>query len=162
MNMPKWRERPVTLNIYGKGPDEEAFRSLVAGFGLTNVVFHGHVSDIPGIWRVNHLLLMSSFMEGLPLVLIAAMMCGRVPVVTNIGAHSEVIVDNETGFIAGSPSVADLDDALERAWNRRQEWPSIGDHARTFIHRYIPEDPVGHFLSLLRQQTPPTTKREAN
>lgn len=150
MNLPRWRARPVTLNIYGKGPDEEEFRKLVTASGIKNVVFHGHVSDIHGIWKMNHALLMSSYMEGLPLVLIAAMMCGRVPVVTDIGAHTEVIADNETGFIAKTPSLADFDEALERAWNRREEWADIGEKASAFIHQYIPEDPVGHFVSTIR------------
>jgi glycosyltransferase involved in cell wall biosynthesis len=150
MNIPKWRDRPVTLHLYGKGSDESNFRSMTEELRLSNVMLHGHVHDIPEIWRVNHLLLMSSRMEGLPLVLVAAMLSGRTAVVTDIGAHAEVIDDNRTGFLATAPTVEALDEALERAWLRRFEWQQMGEDAMSFIHQFIPEDPVGHFLKMIR------------
>jgi glycosyltransferase involved in cell wall biosynthesis len=133
MNLPKWKNRPLTLHLYGQGPDEAQFRSMAEKFQLNNVVFHGHVTDIPAIWKVNHLLLMSSLMEGLPLVLVSAMMAGRAAVVTDIGAHAEVIDDDRTGFLASEPTVEALDQALERAWIRRHEWHQMGLDARAFI-----------------------------
>jgi glycosyl transferase family 1 len=50
---------------------------------------------------LNHVHAMPSRIEGLPLVLIEAMLCGR-PVVATDVAGAEVIEDEVTGFLAGA------------------------------------------------------------
>ena len=88
-------------------------------------------------------------MEGLPIVLVGAKGCARVPIVTDIGGHREVIDDNLNGFIAATPSVTMLDDALERALSQRDNWEEIGKKAREKILDYLPDDPVEDFISQL-------------
>lgn len=150
-SMPKWRDRGVHLNIFGTGADEEKLKELVSRYAMLNVTFHGQSKDIVAIWKSHHALLMTSFMEGLPLVLVGAMLAGRVPIVTDVGAHREVIKDNYNGFIASTPAVEEIDDALERAWTRVSEWKDIGLRARTSILSYLPElDPVDDFFIKLK------------
>jgi glycosyltransferase involved in cell wall biosynthesis len=145
----KWRERPMYLNIYGKGIDESILKKQAADYKMKNVTFHGHTNDILNVWKENHVIFMPSFMEGLPLALVGAMICGRVPVVTDIGAHREVIEDNISGFVALEPTVEALDEALERAFKRSADWEAIGQNARNAILQRVPEDPVDHFISQL-------------
>ncbi|HPT10839.1 MAG TPA: glycosyltransferase, partial [Bacteroidales bacterium] len=154
INQKKWRDRLVILNFYGVGPDEKKLKEMAAKYGLSNVHFHEPRWKLPDpdlfdIWRENHALLMPSFMEGMPLVLLNAMICGRVPIVTDIGGHKEVIEDNVNGFIAARPSVEALDEAMERAYLQKDHWKEIGQKARQTILAYLPEDPVGHFTAQL-------------
>lgn len=146
-NFKKWRDRPIQLNLYGKGADEEILKAMVEKYQLKNVFFHQHAGDLLTIWRNNHAILMPSFMEGLPIVLVGAMLCARVPVLTNIGAHGELINDNVNGFIAQQPTVKSLDDALERAYQQLANWEDIGQKAREKILSIIPKDPVDDFIS---------------
>jgi glycosyltransferase involved in cell wall biosynthesis len=145
----KWRNRGIHLNIYGEGADEEILRKMLDDNAMKNVTFHGHTSDILSVWRENHAILMPSFMEGLPLALVGAMICGRVPIVTDIGAHREVIQDNFSGFIAAEPTVEALDEACERAYQKKEEWETIGGKARRTILENFPEDPVAAFIDQL-------------
>jgi len=145
----KWQKRKIHLNIYGTGRDETILKELVEKYGLNNVTFHGHVSDILKVWENNHAIFLPSFMEGLPLALVGAMLCGRVPILTDIGAHSEVVTDNINGFVAKEPTVNSLDDALERAFSTSQSWEEIGKKARQKILQYLPEDPIEHFIKQL-------------
>jgi len=101
------------------------------------------------IWRENHIILMPSFMEGLPIVLVGAMLCGRVPIVTDIGGHAEVVEDNVSGFIALKPTIEDLDNALSRAMSCIDELEKIGRKARQSILDFLPADPVEDFLRKL-------------
>jgi len=154
INQKKWRDRPIILNFYGVGPDEKKLKEMAAKYGLSNVHFHEPRWKLPDpdlfdIWRENHGLLMPSFMEGMPLVLLNAMVCGRVPIVTDIGGHREVIEDNVNGFIAARPSVEALDEAMERAYRQKDRWEEIGQKARQTMLAYLPEDPVGHFTTQL-------------
>jgi glycosyltransferase involved in cell wall biosynthesis len=152
--MGKWRDRPIELHFYGHGPDERTLREAVERHGLRNVSFHDPRWQLPrpdmeSIWKDCHALLMTSHMEGMPLVLLNAMFHGRVPVVTDIGGHREVIDDGVNGFIADETSVRSVDQALERAWRRRTEWEAIGARARERMLAFSPEDPVADFIERL-------------
>jgi glycosyltransferase involved in cell wall biosynthesis len=125
-----WKERNWHLNIYGSGEDEMRLKELVAFLGLKNkVTFHGRVSNIRELWQHNHVLLMPSHMEGMPLAIVEAMICGRPSVVTDVGGHTEWIGEGVHGFIAEAPTVSSFGNALERAWKERDNWATIGKAA---------------------------------
>lgn len=154
----KWRRRNIQLHLYGKGPDEASLRETAAREKLHNVFFHEPEWQLPqpdmaAVWRDNHALLMTSFMEGMPLVLLNAMFHARVPIVTDIGGHSEVVEDNHSGFIAAEPTAEAVDEALERAWRNRDAWPAIGQQAKARMLRFAPEDPVGDLIAKLLHLT---------
>jgi len=148
-NQQKWRDRDVLLTLYGDGPDEAEFKSFVQINEIKNVRFVNRIPDIKVIWQENHAILLTSFMEGLPIVLVGAMISGRVPVVTEVGGHAEVLEDGISGFLAREITVASIDDALERAYAVRHKWEEIGENARNNILRIIPVDPVCDFISKL-------------
>jgi glycosyltransferase involved in cell wall biosynthesis len=156
LSHPQWRERPVEANLYGQGPWEQNLKRLAAYLELKNVRFHEHKLDVKQIWETNHLLVLPSRCEGLPLTLVEAMWCARPAVVTDVGGNTEVCVDGETGFVAAAPTVPLLEEAMERAWNRRADWPSIGQAARAHAKKLIPNDPVGDFCQLLLAALPPS------
>jgi glycosyltransferase involved in cell wall biosynthesis len=145
----EWRDRPVQLNIFGAGVHEMALRRMASMFRLSHVSFRGHVPDVRSIWRENHLLVLPSRYEGLPLALIEAMWCERPAVVTDVGGNAEACLDGETGFVASAATVSSFATALDRAWQRRTEWPLLGRAARARAESLIPRDPVGVFCERL-------------
>jgi glycosyltransferase involved in cell wall biosynthesis len=146
---PEWRSRPVELSLYGEGPDADALAGIVGQLSLRNVHFRGHVRDVSSIWSENQLLVLPSRYEGLPLALVEAMRCGRPAVVTDVGGNAELCVDGETGFVASRPTANALAEALERAWQRREEWRAMGLAASVCIAQHLPADPVGIFVDKL-------------
>ncbi|WP_291841585.1 glycosyltransferase [Maricaulis sp.] len=144
-----WKKRNAVFNFYGIGPDEQNLKDLAEKAGITSFRFHGRVPDIGVIWRDNHALLMPSRMEGLPIMLISAMISARVPIVTDIGGHAEVVRDNISGYIAPNPDRAEIAEALERAWTQRESWQEIGKAARKDVLAFLPEHPVAHFVGQL-------------
>jgi glycosyltransferase involved in cell wall biosynthesis len=153
----EWRNRPVELNLYGTGVDEQALRRMAEVLNLKNVHFRGHVNDVATIWEQNHILVLPSRFEGLPLALVEAMWCGRPAVVTDIGGNAELCVDGETGFVAPAATLESFSQALERAWERREDWAEMGRAARASVEKTIPKDPVGLFCNLLRACAAATT-----
>ena len=142
--------RPVELNLFGAGPAEPELRRMAETLKLANVHFRGYVSDINAIWRQNHLLVLPSRYEGLPLALVEAMWCGRPSVVTDVGGNAELCLDDESGFVASAATVSCFAHALERAWNRRKDWLQMGHAARARVEIQIPKDPVGVFCEQLK------------
>ena len=57
-----------------------------------------------------------------------------------------MVDDGATGFIAATPSVEALDQALDRAYAAREDWEEIGRRARERVLAYLPDDPVGDFV----------------
>jgi glycosyltransferase involved in cell wall biosynthesis len=151
LSMPLWRERPLSLNVYGSGTCERSLKRLADNLKMKNVFFHGQVDDISAVWRVNQLLALPSRFEGLPLSLVEAMWCGRPAVVTDVGGSAEVCVDGETGFVADAPTVKSFAEALERAWQSRSYWGQMGKAARRRIEEISPSDPIGEFCERLKK-----------
>lgn len=147
---PEWRARPVKLNCFGAGPDEMTLRRMAAMLNLSSVRFCGHVTNIRAIWEENHLLVLPSRYEGLPLALVESMWCGRPAVVTDVGGNAELCIDNETGFVARAATVSCFNDALQRAWDRREEWLRMGQAARARVEDQMPIDPVALFCERLK------------
>jgi glycosyltransferase involved in cell wall biosynthesis len=145
----EWRDRPIELNLYGSGADEQTIRRMAEAFNLKNVHFRGHVNEVAKIWEQNHLLVLPSRFEGLPLALVEAMWCRRPAVVTDIGGNAELCIEGETGFVAPVASLESFSQALERAWQRRGSWAQMGQAARASAENTIPKDPVGSFCDRL-------------
>jgi glycosyltransferase involved in cell wall biosynthesis len=148
-SMKKWRGRKINLHLYGSGDNENIIRRLIQEYGLSNVFMHGHVSNLHTIWNQCHGLIMASNMEGLPIALIEAMLFKKVSIVPDIGGFSDIIKDEINGFLAESSNVTHLDAALERAWDRRHEWPSIGMNAFLWASKKLPASPEVSFADTL-------------
>jgi glycosyltransferase involved in cell wall biosynthesis len=78
--------------IVGEGPDEEKLRALAFQLGITEqVIFTGYRSDMPDLYKALDLVVIPSFSEGHPNVLLEAMACGIPVVSTDVGSVREVM-----------------------------------------------------------------------
>lgn len=145
MSEKKWRDRNLIINLYGKGEHINSVQKLLKYFALDKVIMSGHISPSE-IWKKNHALILTSRYEGLPLALVEAMLCRRTAIVTNVSGNPEVITDNVTGFLAKAAVPEFVDEALERAWKRRDEWEEIGIIACKYIKSIVPRDPIESFF----------------
>jgi len=158
----KWRARALEVNFYGAGPSDKSLKRLANRLQLKNVHFRGYATDVRKIWEENHLLVLPSRYEGLPLALVEAMWCARPAVVTDAGGNAEMCVDGETGFVAAAPVLELLDRALEDAWSRPGDWQSMGQLARARAERLVPKDPVGEFCRQLTKCAEKTKSQPGN
>lgn len=146
----QWKSRSWHLNIYGSGQDEAFLKGLVKSLGLTNnVTFHGRVTDIRLVWKENHVLLMPSHMEGMPLAVVEAMICGRPVIATDVGGHKEWIENSVEGFIAETPTVISFADAMKEAWCKKNDWEMMGKKAHEKAMRLYDPQPGKTLLHLL-------------
>ncbi|MBC7388466.1 MAG: glycosyltransferase [Opitutaceae bacterium] len=149
MNSEKWRNRPIEINLYGKGPHEQQLKLLKEHWNLKNIHFCGYSDNIVSMWNNNHGLILCSRMEGQSLALLEAMFCGRTAIVTNVGGAKDLIDHGVNGFIAKAPTVQFIDEAMEEAWEQRNNWKNIGIKAYEKIRHLSNEDPVKVFAEKL-------------
>lgn len=153
----RWRDRPLSVTFYGGGLQGDSLERMSRNLGLTNVTFAGFVRDVPAIWSSHHGLILPSRCEGLPLVLVEAMLSGRVPLVTDVGGNAEIVEDGATGYLAAAPTEDALDDAMERAWNERHRWREIGAAAAKRIRTMMPREPERCFAKRLVEVAGPVS-----
>jgi len=150
LSSPAWLKREWRLNIYGAGSDEQMLRAMTFELGIDKrVVFHGVSQNIRDIWSSNQILLMPSRMEGMPLAVVEAMLCGRPTVLTDVGGHREWVSCGTEGWVVKELTVASYREALEAAWEARGSWELIGVNAhKKAISLYDPEPGQTFYLAL--------------
>ncbi|HEY1030352.1 MAG TPA: glycosyltransferase family 4 protein [Flavipsychrobacter sp.] len=147
---PQWRNRNFNVNIYGSGDHLEYLQELVANKGLEDkVIFKGFVNNIVEVWEANHIMLMPSRGEGTPLSLLEANYCKRAAVVTDVGGNADVINEGVNGFVAEAPVVTCFANAMERAWQQREQWEQLGINARMRIDEKYTTDAVQQAINRL-------------
>lgn len=146
----KWKQRNLIVNFYGSGSDEQNLKDLINLYEIKNAIVHSHTNTLD-IWKQNQGLLLCSRFEGLPIVIVEAMLCKRFVITTNVSGNKELLTDNYTGFIAEAPRPEYVDDALERAWELRTHWENIGENARIEVLKRVPENPALQFAEKLNQ-----------
>ena len=95
----------AVLLMAGEGELFESTKELGAGFG-DSVRFLGWRSDLAVLFAAADVAVLSSDNEGMPVTLIEASMAGVPCVTTDVGSAREVVLDNETGFVVPTDSVA--------------------------------------------------------
>lgn len=153
----KWSGRAWELGFIGIDDfGREYLEQLIGFFGIERskikiVPYTDHV--FAEIAR-HDVLLMPSLAEGTPFAMIESMACGRPAVGTPVGGIPELIRDGETGWLARTTDVADIAEALERAWTDRERWRSMGCAARQNVEaNYNEEKSFGELLELLKSDT---------
>lgn len=159
--MPKWRSRPLHVSFYGEGSMGKGLRDMARYLDLQQVSFPGFEAP-KEIWRTHHGLILPCRAEGLPLAQIEAMLCGRLVVVADAGGTAEVLRDGEHGFLARSACISEIDAALERAWQRRDEWQDIGVAAADHVRSLFPADPCSTFADHLESTLNQLPNRSIN
>jgi glycosyltransferase involved in cell wall biosynthesis len=149
---PVWMNRSWRLTLYGNGPMKNSIEHLVKRLGLVgHVTLAGHVSRVEDIWAANHVLVMPSRLEGLPLAMVEAMWCGRPIVATDVAGHSEIVEDGVSGFLADAPTVISMIGALERLWEHRHDLRMMGESAAKNIRTIVPADPIKVFCEKIQR-----------
>ena len=83
---------PVHLLIAGGGPLQQALNDQIAALGLTSrVTLLGARSDVPALLNAADTFVLSSNIEGLPMVLVEALACGCPVVATDAPGVKEVL-----------------------------------------------------------------------
>jgi glycosyltransferase involved in cell wall biosynthesis len=147
----RWRSRRWELSIFGEGPDRAKIEQAIEFYGLgAHVKFGGFARDVRAeIWRTHHVLVMPSMLEGMPLTLVEAMVCGRPALCSDVGGAAELVRDGENGFLAGSPFARQLDQALERLWQERGRLEEMGLQAHRDATAFLPVAPGEALLGLM-------------
>lgn len=108
-------DKNAILIIIGEGPEEKSIKAEIQKLNIQSKVrLIGLRRDIPRLLAASNALLLTSISEGIPLTLIEGMACGLPIVSTNVGGVSEVVTNNENGFLAPPRNPSDIAKAIQK------------------------------------------------
>lgn len=110
-------KRRTRLVILGDGPLRSELQALIVELGLTDVIsLHGYVENPLKFFSRADVFVLSSHVEGLPNVLVEAMMCGCTPVSTDCPTGPrEVLQDGKYGYLVPMRDPVAMAAAIEQA-----------------------------------------------
>ena len=127
---PVWKSRRWALNFVGRGRAGHYLAELAAFYGLADrLTLTGFQTDMRAVWSQNHMLVLPSREESMPIAIMEAMFCARPCLVTDVGDNARLIADGVNGYVAEGDRPRALAAALDRAWDGRHSWKSMGHSA---------------------------------
>lgn len=94
--MNKMKDDVFEVNIYGDGNYRKELEKIV---DFKNITFHGFVSNIDEMIEKSDILILPSYQEAFPFVILEALSRGKIVIATNVGGIPEIIVNKENGFL---------------------------------------------------------------
>lgn len=104
----------ISFVIAGDGKEKQNIKELIDKFNLEKRVYMlGHIKNIKEIYALSNAVVISSLREGLPTVLLEAMLYGIPVVATRVGGIPEVIQDKIEGLLVPAEDSQAIADSLE-------------------------------------------------
>lgn len=88
--------------IAGEGPEKQRIERKIKEIGLSNITMLGGIKTPESFIRKMDVLLMTSFREVFPMVIIEAMATGTPVLSIDTGGIKEAVMDNQTGILVNS------------------------------------------------------------
>lgn len=140
--------------IGGDGPLKESLERFPQVEKFKNRIdFHGWIfrEDLPQYLNQLRLLVLPSYTEGLPNIMLEAMACGTPVLATPVGAIPDIIIEGETGFIMEKNSPKCIAENVTRALNS-PDMERIAERGRRFVEEnYTFENAVNIWAQLFEE-----------
>jgi glycosyltransferase involved in cell wall biosynthesis len=138
-------KRPdVKCLIVGEGPEREHLTSLATARGISSqCIFAGFQQDPLSYTNAMDIFVLASAQEGLPRVVLEAMLLGKPVAASRVAGSAEVVIDGTTGLLFRYGDVAGLTEHLQTLVGRPELRKTLGQNGRQrvlehfSIERYV-------------------------
>jgi glycosyltransferase involved in cell wall biosynthesis len=139
--------------IAGEGRQRPWLEHLIRNLGLeTCVKLLGHLSreGVDACYGLCDLVVLTSRSEGIPLVLMEAMSCGKTVLAPSITGIPELVSDGDTGFLYRAGSLDDFVSKIDLIRNSQSELPRLRLAAREHVLQHFDrEKNLAAFVDLI-------------
>lgn len=123
----------TVVRLVGGGPLHDDLARRAAALGPA-VELTGERSDVPDVLAASDVVVLPSWSEALPTVLLEAGAAGRPVVATPVGGAPEIVVDGETGVLVPTGDPAALAGAVVGLLRDPARAAAMGERARARVH----------------------------
>jgi glycosyltransferase involved in cell wall biosynthesis len=126
----------LNLILVGDGPERERLQALAEQMHIADKVhFAGRCSERDTLIQIAQadVLVVSSFMEGLPIVLMEAMSVGTAVIASRVAGIPELVDDDKTGLLFTPSNWDELSDCIRRLVSDNRLRERLAKRARTVV-----------------------------
>ena len=123
----------LSLRLIGDGPDRQRLAARVNELGINDAVtFAGRLPEAETLAEIagSDMLILPSFMEGLPIVLMEAMALGVPVVASHVAGIPELVTDGRTGLLFAPSDWNELSQCIERLLSDESLRESLAQNAK--------------------------------
>jgi len=137
--------------ILGAGPEFEKLNNLIEELGLLGrITLVGYVEDVVSFYRACDIFVLSSRIEGFPMVLLEAMLNGLPVIATDCSeAINEIVENGVNGIVVPPDSVESLRDALVELISNEPKMREFGTESCKDLDRYCEKSIIDGWGRLL-------------
>jgi glycosyltransferase involved in cell wall biosynthesis len=146
------RNRDLKLRLVGDGPDRQALEALASDLGLADrLTFLGRLTEEETLAEIarSDILVLPSFMEGLPVVLMEAMALGVPVIASRVAGIPELVEDGMDGLLFAPSDWNDLAGCIERLLADETVYAVVADHGKRKVADEFDVRKSAEALSLL-------------
>lgn len=128
--------RDLELMLVGDGPEGDDLRSRAKALGIADKVeFTGRLGEKETLDQIaaSDILVLSSFMEGLPIVLMEAMAIGTAVIASRVAGIPELVEDGQSGLLFTPSSWDELADCMSRLLDDPALRKTLANNARKTV-----------------------------
>ncbi|MFA5499523.1 MAG: glycosyltransferase family 4 protein [Candidatus Omnitrophota bacterium] len=98
-----------------------------------HISFLGQRSDVSVVYAASEVMVLPSLWEGLPLTILEAFSLAKPVIATNVGGNSELVSDNETGYIVEPEDPEALANSIIKILSDKNKCKEMGLKARNLV-----------------------------
>ena len=115
------------------------------------VNYIGYQNDISKIIKKSTIVVLPSYREGFPKILMEAAACGRPVITTNVPGCKDAVINNITGILIPPKNYIALANAIKNILNNKKKLKKIGKAARKHaLENFDVNDVVSHHLHIYK------------
>lgn len=142
----------IKLIIAGDGKYLDKLKSLAKKLLVEkNIVLLGEMTESRKFYEIAEILVLPSYFEALPLVLIEAMAAGTVVVASNVGGISEMIIDGHNGILLKQISPDSIAESVFRLIESNELMIKCRNNAYETIKNFSITSMVSSFVDCMRE-----------
>ncbi|OWZ84968.1 glycosyltransferase [Natranaerobius trueperi] len=131
----KKTNEPYYLILVGDGPELKNLQQLASDLSIRDqVIFTGYRTDVAKLLKLADVFVLSSLMEGLPIILLEVMSAGVPIIATEVGGVFELIDDNENGLLIPKEDSEKITDSLTRIFESKDLSEYISKNAKIKVN----------------------------
>lgn len=131
----KTQGKNFSVVVIGDGPEKQNLENYTGKLDIKNIVrFWGYKEDAAKYIKLFDVLVLPSIREGMPNVILEAMVCGVPVVATKVGGVPEIVEDGKSGFFVEPRNPKDLAEKILKILDMSEgERREMGEHGRKIV-----------------------------
>lgn len=126
--------KKISLLFAGEGEEKSSLYDLAVKQNiLDQIVFLGFRDDIPEVLKEVDVIMLPSFGEGMPNVLLEGASSGLPVIASDVSGNNEVVVPGCTGYLLPADDIGKWTDVMLRLATDKVHRKNLGDNAREMV-----------------------------